>query len=89
MRGENLQIHLGKYQFPGFRKGFYQLRIQDIKEARAKIAAILEINNKQSFFHYLYGRQEPTVSKAQAIEALFKSYGIKEVWGMPDKLPVR
>jgi hypothetical protein len=84
-----LQVHLDKYQFPGFRKGFYQLRISDHEEVRRKIYEVLEINNKQSFYHYLYGRQEPTQSKAIAIEQIFSEYGISDIWGMPEKLPAQ
>lgn len=89
MKNLNLQVHLGTYKYPGFRKGFYQLRIQDHNDVREKISKVLEINNKQSFYHYLYGRLESTVSKSQAIEQIFKEYGITEVWGMPVKYPAR
>ncbi len=82
-----MTIHLDQYEYPGFRKGFYQIKIKDLEAVRRKINEILGVKQKTSFYHYLYGRLEPSQSKAKAIEDLFAEYGINDCWGMPTEFP--
>lgn len=79
-----IDIKTEKFQFPGFRKGYYQLKYQDVKVVKNRIKEILEIKQDVSFHAYLYGRLEPTVSKAQAIEQIFSEYSINNIWGLPE-----
>lgn len=66
----------------GFNSGFLQLRQMDVKEARKKLHKALGINNAQSFRNYRYGRVEPKAAQADAVEEVFKEYGITEnIWG--------
>ncbi len=65
----------------GFNKGYNQLPIGKVKEAKAKLYAALSINNRNSFHSYRYGKQEPSASQAVSIELVFREYGITEIWG--------
>ena len=43
--------------------------------------AALNLKTRNTFYIRLRGEIEPKVSEAEAIEAIFKDYGITEVWG--------
>ena len=64
-----------------FQKGWNQLKVGDANVVRDKIMSALGISYRTSFYYRLKGKCEPTVTEAQAIEAIFKEYGIKDVWG--------
>jgi len=80
-------IKTEKFQYPGFRIGYYQLKYKDIKVVKERIKEVLEVNQDVSFQQYLYGKLEPTVSKAQAIEKIFAEHGVKDIWGVPEIPP--
>ena len=65
----------------GFNKGYQQLPVGKLAEAKAKLWKALNINNRNSFHNYLYGKQEPTASQAVSVELVFRDYGITEIWG--------
>ena len=64
-----------------FQKGWNQLKVGDANVVRDKIMSALGISYRTSFYYRLKGKCEPTVTEAQAIEAIFKDYGVKDVWG--------
>ena len=53
----------------------------DVKAVRARLLAALNLSGYNTFLDRLNGRVEPTVTEAEAIERVFGSYGITEVWG--------
>jgi hypothetical protein len=61
--------------------GFSQVRQKDIPAVRKKIMNTLGITTRSSWSARLNGTVEPKVSEAKAIESIFASYGINEVWG--------
>lgn len=65
----------------GFERGYSQIRVGDLKKARAEIYKALGINNRTTFAKYLHGEREPKASAAVAVELVFRSYGITEIWG--------
>jgi len=66
-----------------FKKGLNELRVKDVKEARARLTRILEITTNASFNNYASGRVKTLdVEKAKQIEAVFAYYGVKEPWGL-------
>jgi hypothetical protein len=66
-----------------FKKGLSELRVKDVKEARARLTRILEITTNASFNNYASGRVKTLdVEKAKQIEAVFAYYGVKEPWGL-------
>lgn len=64
-----------------FKRGWKQLRLKDAGVARVLIMDALGLTNSASFYYRLNGKCEPTVSEAFKIEAVFKKFGIKDVWG--------
>lgn len=64
-----------------FRKGWNQLTVEQSRKVRDKIISALNLKYRTSFYYRLNGNCEPTVSEAKAIEKIFKSYGIKDIWG--------
>ena len=65
----------------GFALGVSQVQIRQKKEIEEKIMKILNVTTKASYHNYRSGRQYLRADQAAKIEALFKSYGIKECWG--------
>lgn len=65
-----------------FRKGWSQLKLRDTKECRERIMKALNITTKVGFCQRMRGGVEPKVSQARALEEIFKSYGITDIWGM-------
>ncbi len=64
-----------------FRKGWRQLPQAKVAEAKGRILKALGLQVSTSFYYRLYGKCEPKVSEAQAIEEIFHSYGITDIWG--------
>lgn len=64
-----------------FRKGWSQVRQGDAAAVRSKLMVALNLTTIMAFLDRLNGKVEPKVSEAKAIEEIFASYGIKQVWG--------
>lgn len=63
-----------------FKKGWEQLPIGKMKEARSRIMEALAINTRMAFLTRLNGKVEPKVTEYQKLIEIFKSYGITEIW---------
>lgn len=68
----------GEYSF---RSAYDSLPKKKLGEARKKIKQILNVTTDKSVYARIAGTPEPKVSEAKAIEQLFRSYGIKVIWG--------
>lgn len=64
-----------------FLKGYNQVQRKDMVAVRTEIMSVLNFKDRQAFYARLHGKVEPRVSEAEAIEAVFKKYGITEIWG--------
>lgn len=64
-----------------FKKGWKQLPRCAMTEVRSKIISALELKTVPAFYPRLNGTVEPKISEAQAIEEIFHSYGITDIWG--------
>lgn len=69
---------MSKYSF---KKGFGQVQQKDIRNVRSELMNALNITTRYAWGQRLKGEIEPRVSEAEAIEAIFKAHGIKNVWG--------
>lgn len=65
----------------GFMRGWRQLRVEDVAEARKKLYRAIGINNRASLGYYINGKTEPRASVAYNIEQVFEQFGIFDVWG--------
>lgn len=65
-----------------FRRGYMQLAQRDVPKLRQQIMEELRITTPNAWSARVYGRTEPRVSEAQAIEKIFAEYGITDVWGL-------
>lgn len=63
-----------------FRKGYNQVPAGKQGEVRSAIIRSLGIA-QSAFYSRLRGEVEPKVSEYRAIEAIFKKYGITDIWG--------
>lgn len=63
-----------------FKKGWNQVPQGKVKEVKDAIMTALDIN-AANFYKRLKGDVEPKVSEAAAIEGIFQSYDITEIWG--------
>ena len=64
-----------------FKKGYSLVAHKDLPDVRKKIMKALNLNSRASWKLRLDGTVEPKVSEAEAIEDIFREYGITEVWG--------
>lgn len=64
-----------------FKKGWGQVPRAKSEEVRKKIMTALGLQARNNFYVRLRGKIEPKVSEAEAIEKIFREYGITEVWG--------
>jgi hypothetical protein len=64
-----------------FQKGFGQVKQKDIPAVRQDIMNALGITTRPNWNRRLKGEVVPKVTEAEAIEAIFAKYGVKEVWG--------
>lgn len=64
-----------------FKKGWKQLTLEQAPKVRQEICDVLGISCRTSFYPRLNGQVEPKFSEAKAIEAIFRKYGIKDIWG--------
>lgn len=64
-----------------FQKGFGQVKQKDIPAVRQEIMAALGITTRPNWSRRLKGEVVPKVTEAEAIEAIFARYGVKDVWG--------
>lgn len=70
----------------GFYKGYQQLKLKDVPQARKELfeALGIGIESRMSWGNARMGKTELTASKAAAVEAVFAKYGITDVWGGKD-----
>ena len=64
-----------------FNQGFMQVQKKDLPAVKQAIMEALKIGTRASWLSRLNGKVEPKVSEAEAIEKIFKQYGITKVWG--------
>ena len=64
-----------------FKKGWEQVKQKDVATVRKKIMEALKITTRVAFLDRLNGKVEPKITEHQAIESIFKKYGITEIWG--------
>ena len=64
-----------------FQRGWSQVRRCDMPAVKQELMDALNINSRNSFYERTIGKIEPRVSEHNAIEAIFKKYGITDVWG--------
>ena len=70
-----------KKQSFSFQRGWNQLKVVDAPCIREKLMAALDLATRSGFLYRLKGKCEPTVTEAQAIEVIFREYGITDIWG--------
>lgn len=64
-----------------FQKGWGQVTVGQAKEVKEEIMKKLGIKANSNWLQRLKGNVEPRISEAQAIESVFKKYGITDIWG--------
>jgi hypothetical protein len=67
-------------KFP-FKRGWMQVKQGEVRTVRAKLMTALNITTRVAFLDRLNGRVVPKVTEYEAIEAIFKSHGITDIWG--------
>lgn len=65
-----------------FVTGWSQVPNEKIKEIRKEIYKALGSNNRATFMRHLKGISMHTAQQAKDIEDVFKSNGIKKIWGV-------
>lgn len=64
-----------------FKKGYSQVRQIDAPVVKERIMNSLGLTTRAAWRQRLLGIVEPKVSEAEAIEKIFKEFGITEIWG--------
>lgn len=64
-----------------FKKGFGQVKNKDVPAVKRDIMSALSIETRYAWGQRLKGNVEPKVSEAEAIEDIFKKYGVTKIWG--------
>jgi len=68
-----------------FKKGFYNLRYKDMKEARRRLMNAFGVSTYQGLRLRMVGEFELTVRQKEAVESIFADYGVTDIWGVDDK----
>ena len=68
-----------KCSYRGFRTALAQVKMGDYKEGVAALWEALGIN-RNSFYAYRDGKQEPKATQAEAVTAVFERFGITKIW---------
>mgnify|MGYP004540281743 FL=1 len=71
---------MSKEQF-SFNKGWSQLRQCDTRECRKRLMEVFGLTTNAAFCQRKRGAVIPNVVQAAKVEAIFKDYGIKDIWG--------
>lgn len=64
-----------------FQKGWYKIPYGKVAEVRIRLMAALDVTTHQAFRNHLKGDVNHTEEQTNAVEKLFHSYGITEIWG--------
>ena len=64
-----------------FKKGFDQVPVGKAEAVKAELMAALKITTKSAWERRITGNVDPRVSEIKAVEAVFATHGIKQVWG--------
>lgn len=64
-----------------FQLGWSQVKNGDLHNVRNEIMSVLGITTRGNFLRRLRGEVDPKVSEVNAIESVFKKYGINKIWG--------
>lgn len=64
-----------------FQKGFDQVPKGMLNQVKEELMAVFNITTRAAWYRRLYGSTIPRADQVQAVEAVFKKYGIKNIWG--------
>ncbi len=64
-----------------FQKGYNLVKNKDVAKVKKRIMNALNITSRPGWIARLRGDIEPRISEAAAIEAIFKEFGVTEIWG--------
>ena len=64
-----------------FQNGFYRLAIRDVAAARIRLMALFEVTTRQGLRDRVNGKVNHTDEQINAVEEIFHSYGITNIWG--------
>jgi len=62
-------------------RGWLQVKNGDVDAVRSEIMQVLGLTSREAFRLRLMGKVEPKVSEKEALESVFRKYGIKKIWG--------
>lgn len=65
-----------------FLRGWSQVKNCDISRCREDLMHALNVTTRAAFLNRLKGHVEPKMSEITAVEKVFSTYGISEVWGV-------
>jgi hypothetical protein len=64
-----------------FKKGFGQVKNKDVPAVKREIKEALGIESRYAWGKRLKGEVEPKITEVEAIETIFKKYGVTKIWG--------
>jgi len=64
-----------------FLKGWYKIPQGDVAGARIKMMSLFGVTTRMAFLDRLNGKVNHTQEQIDAVEGIFHSYGITEIWG--------
>ena len=64
-----------------FKNGYGHVRNKDLPAVKSEIMTVLGIETRMAWSQRLNGKVEPKVTEAEAIEGVFKKYGVTKIWG--------
>lgn len=65
-----------------FQKGFNKVQNKDLQSVKSEIMTALGLSCRSAWYQRLYGNVEPRVSEKVAIQGVFATYGITDIWGV-------
>ncbi|MCL1933572.1 MAG: hypothetical protein FWF53_07165 [Candidatus Azobacteroides sp.] len=66
-----------------FQKGWFKVRQCDVPAVRIKLMSAFGVTTRVGFLNRLNGNVNHTEEERNAVEEIFNSYGITEIWGKP------
>ncbi|MDR3188093.1 MAG: hypothetical protein LBT94_02780 [Prevotellaceae bacterium] len=66
----------------GFQKGVGRIKEKDKKKFYKDVCEVFGVKTRTSYYRYVRGLIEPKISEAEALEKVFKKYGVTtNIWG--------
>jgi hypothetical protein len=73
-----MEVMQNKYSF---KNGYNNVKKKDLCAVKKEIMAALKLGNAMTWSNRINGKVIPRINEVEIIEAIFRKYGVTDVWG--------